>query len=458
VRCLTRLSGLTSHFFSVCLLVAAAAAPAFAQQRLFVRMASEVVELDPRPASLGTVIRRFAMPGIESGQSNRVVPFWGGQFLAGVRHGNGAIVLLNTRSGAVHEFKFPALFAEEVVGTDGFARLLVRGRGGNIVLVAAAQSGSTHFLDLGRFEPYPRVAYASASDVLFVASPTIGNNEPQNFAVDVIHASTGRILETLDVSPVAPIFLTPNAAGTRLFVSDGLRTLAFDVISGTLLASTTESSAGSGTTVDEQRNRLMMILSPRGAGEPLSVAAFSADSLESIYKIGVPELPVPETRPDRYATLTHETDFSGLSATIFVLQAVQVHRQPFAPTCHESQLIALDAHTGDVRQTVRTTGALGAGACNADLIRITEPAPPAVGPAEVTGRQVTLKWSAPFGATHYEVEAGGAPGLANLARIVVGEPQLVVNDVPSGVYYVRVHAINTVGKSSASREIQIVVP
>jgi hypothetical protein len=438
--------------------VAAAAPPAFAQQRLLIRMASEVVELDPRPASLGTVIRRFPMPGIESGQSNRVVPFWGGQFLAGVRHGNGAIVLLDTRSGAIHEFKFDALFAEEVLGTDGFARLLVRGRGGNTVLVAAGRSGNTHVLNLAGFKPYPTVAYASGSGVLFVANRSVGTNSPQDFDVAVIDARTGMLLKTLNVSPVAPTFLTPNLAGTRLFVSDGLGTLTFDVISGRLLASIAESSLTTGTTVDEQRNRLMMSIYPRAAGEPTSIAAFSADSLQPIYKMAVPELPTPEPRRDSYAALTHETDFSGLSATIFVLQAVQIQSRTFGPTCHESQLIALDAHTGELRQTVSTTGALGTGACNADVVRLTEPAPPSVGPAEVAGRQVTLRWLAPIGATHYELEVGTAPRLTNIGKIPAFEPRLVVDDVPPGVYYVRVRAINTIGESAASREIRVFVP
>ena len=55
------------------------------------------------------------------------------------------------------------------------------------------------------------------------------------------------------------------------------------------------------------------------------------------------------------------------------------------------------------------------------------------------------------------MKAGSAPGLANLARITVTEPQLVVEDVPSGLYYLRVRAINTIGKSAASRDVQVIV-
>jgi predicted phage tail protein len=65
---------------------------------------------------------------------------------------------------------------------------------------------------------------------------------------------------------------------------------------------------------------------------------------------------------------------------------------------------------------------------------------------------------APLGATQYEIEAGSAPGLADLATVRVTDPQLVVDGVPTGTYYVRVRAINTIGKSGASREVQVVVP
>jgi hypothetical protein len=68
-----------------------------------------------------------------------------------------------------------------------------------------------------------------------------------------------------------------------------------------------------------------------------------------------------------------------------------------------------------------------------------------------------LKWGAPFGATEYEIEAGSAPRLTDLGRVSVTDLQLVVDDVPPGVYYLRLRALNTIGKSAASKEIQIIV-
>lgn len=80
--------------------------------------------------------------------------------------------------------------------------------------------------------------------------------------------------------------------------------------------------------------------------------------------------------------------------------------------------------------------------------------------SSVTGRTVSLAWGAPSvgtGPFQYQVEAGSAPGLSDLARVVVGTPVFSTGGVPPGVYYVRVRAMTAAGLGPAGNEVIVVV-
>ena len=82
--------------------------------------------------------------------------------------------------------------------------------------------------------------------------------------------------------------------------------------------------------------------------------------------------------------------------------------------------------------------------------------------SSVTGNHVTLTWAAGSGGgapLNVEVEAGTAPGAANVGTFPVGlTAQASVGNVPNGAYYVRVFARNVAGRSPASNEIRVDVP
>jgi hypothetical protein len=84
------------------------------------------------------------------------------------------------------------------------------------------------------------------------------------------------------------------------------------------------------------------------------------------------------------------------------------------------------------------------------------PGPPGFTSFSVSGSTVTLTWSAPtFGmATSYIVEAGSDSGLANLGVLNTGNTNLTltVPNVPNGMYYVRIRAVNALGRSIVSNE------
>jgi hypothetical protein len=82
--------------------------------------------------------------------------------------------------------------------------------------------------------------------------------------------------------------------------------------------------------------------------------------------------------------------------------------------------------------------------------------------AAVTGTTVVLNWTAPptgGPVANYVVEAGSAPGLANLAvSATAGAPtSMAFSGVPFGTYYVRVRAQNALGSGNPSNEITVAV-
>ena len=77
----------------------------------------------------------------------------------------------------------------------------------------------------------------------------------------------------------------------------------------------------------------------------------------------------------------------------------------------------------------------------------------------VSGMNVTLAWASGGGcaATNYVVQAGSAPGLANLATVNTGTALGLAAAAPNGVYYVRVIAQNAFGSSAPSSQVTVVV-
>jgi hypothetical protein len=131
-----------------------------------------------------------------------------------------------------------------------------------------------------------------------------------------------------------------------------------------------------------------------------------------------------------------------------------------------STLVVRGAPIGNYFVRVRATNAFCVTAASPDIdvsvgAACSLPAAPTALTAGVAGTAVTLRWTAPLGPAPagYVVEAGSAPGLANLATVPVAGASsiLSVTDVPGGVYYLRVRANNTDGAGAPSNELTLVV-
>jgi hypothetical protein len=75
---------------------------------------------------------------------------------------------------------------------------------------------------------------------------------------------------------------------------------------------------------------------------------------------------------------------------------------------------------------------------------------------QVSGTTVTLTWQRSSSATGYVLEAGSAPGQANIATAPVKGTSLTTS-APPGVYYARVRATNKCGSSAPSNEVTVSV-
>lgn len=118
--------------------------------------------------------------------------------------------------------------------------------------------------------------------------------------------------------------------------------------------------------------------------------------------------------------------------------------------------------TGDGLVLVDAIQPYSAAADSGVLIVAPRPAAPAALAATVSASTVALAWSAVESnaiTLRYVLEAGSAPGLADIATFDVGvNTALSVGAVPRGTYYVRVRAANYTGASAASNEVVVVVP
>ena len=117
---------------------------------------------------------------------------------------------------------------------------------------------------------------------------------------------------------------------------------------------------------------------------------------------------------------------------------------------------------------VKATNAAGTSAASNEAVLVVgggcagAPGPPS-GLAVVSnsGGTVVLSWTAASGIpTSYIVEAGSAPGTANLANSDLGSnaTSLTATSVGRGTYFVRIRGKNACGTGAASNELTLVVP
>jgi hypothetical protein len=122
--------------------------------------------------------------------------------------------------------------------------------------------------------------------------------------------------------------------------------------------------------------------------------------------------------------------------------------------------LATNVPDGTYYVRVRAGDSGGVSAASSELtVRVGCTSPPAAPTglaAQVSGTTVALSWGRSSSATGYVLEAGSAPGMANLATSAVKGTSLTTT-APPGVYYARVRATSKCGSSAPSNELTVTV-
>jgi hypothetical protein len=122
----------------------------------------------------------------------------------------------------------------------------------------------------------------------------------------------------------------------------------------------------------------------------------------------------------------------------------------------------ISAVVGNGVYYVRVIAANSGGSATSNEISFTVgptsvPAAPTLNNATVSGRNVTLSWSAPAGAASYTIRARLTPGGPVIASLTLSGNTITVPASP-GNYLVTIAANNSLGSSAESNQITVIVP
>lgn len=225
-----------------------------------------------------------------------------------------------------------------------------------------------------------------------------------------------------------------NVSTTVIPSDDRMTVRRFDVASGNELASHTFAGSGLFRTSYDPRGERVFV------GELDAIRVLDGTTLAEIGRMPIPfSTSGPQLLFDPYRP-----------------RAYYVRTDPYNPG--RSYFVEIDTDALTVVRDVYL------GLFNFIVGMTLAPVPTAPGnlAAAVTGDRVQLTWDpGPLGpiVTHYEIEAGSAPGLADVARLRTGSPtpELTVDQAGPGTYYVRVRAANYAGPGAPSNEVQVTV-
>lgn len=454
------------------------AVPALAQgERLFAAGSRELVEVDTGGSGLGRVLRTYALPACDAGVTSEVHAVERGLHLAWVSQVDYSIpdvqpmlCSVDVLAGTAHAMPLPA--GARIVAVDD-TRFRVVVFVTDRLLVFDAPPAPPREIALGAYGSgwyAARFAYASGPGLLFGVYYGAGFQPlfptPAALTVGVIDVAAGtiRIVSPAETWSMVPQGVAVDAAGTALFVMPGDTAHTADwtytrsvvrlrTDTGAIAAATTVPGLSYGTQSLILDERLRRVLSVGEGGTVI----FDGATLAELGRLDTPRTRLRPSPGYDSVRLNYRVDFSPSTSRLYVQEREWEQWSYYPGRCRRSTFIAVQpSGAADVADLTAIYGGPNCGV--SALLLIAAPDRVTGLSAMVAGARVTLTWNATPGATHYGLEAGSAPGLANLAVIGTGTPSLTVDGVPPGTYHVRVRAIGIGGQGPRSADLVVTVP
>lgn len=451
---------------------------AFSQERiaLFTQVDRQtaLVEIDATVSGFGTILSTTTLNDVSTSFSSPPVALAGGRYLTWLAAGpNQAwdLVVFDRRTKRHFYAGVPTptdpyglSFATDLLADRKHPRVFYRTGGGR-------QSG---VWSLDARSPIPRRLFSMTTEG-FVTSMTLAEDAeelfvgmflasgPPYYQIVVIDAVDGRELRRLpreDSETAFPVeaILAVDPAGTTLLLQEGFGIIRRDARTGARLPGAPDSGGATSALggFDAERNRLLVLdyralraLDATTLAEQWRTPLGVVSNSRSLYVARV-------ARPGRWMT-----------GAYIARAETRVIQPPFSYYSGEYTCNAINVDVFEPDGTMRTTVDVmatlaipgGNGGCSAYPVLVRSPFAPRALSTTTEGRAVTVSWGDPGDTEEFELEYGFASGQrAGSLRLAAGTTRLTIPNVPSGIYYVRVKAVNEVGPSPASNEVRVVVP
>ena len=212
--------------------------------------------------------------------------------------------------------------------------------------------------------------------------------------------------------------------------------------------------------LDERRERVIVQALPPTSQPPGVFVILDPETLDVTATISESALTGRASRQQRTEPATARAQLERRCLLLIARREVDLAPGGLSQCVHHS-LSRLDANTGAVleRTDLRPIAQqFSLRPCTiGSWFQVKAPASPTFA-AEVQGNAVTLSWDDPGNTTHFELEVGSSSGLRNLLVMSLNGTSFTASGVPHGTYYLRLRAINELGRSLPSQEITLVVP